>query len=238
MNQPRWLTGRVTVGWPVAAVVAALALLAGAIGVTAELKLVSIPTGCDAARAAQAVLPTVVRVSTGKISGSGTVVRADGLVLTTASLATAGSEGIQVLLSDGESLSATSWGTDPTTGLGLLKISQNKLPTLLLSPREPVAVGQPLVAIGSSLETTAGVRQTVVTELAAAANSTTTAGLPTQVAPATLTSDPVPPGNIGGPLVTCENRMVAVVVGNTAAGAVAVPASTAQEVLGQLAGAR
>lgn len=64
----------------------ALALIGGALGVTAALKLSPGAGACDSVRVADSVLPSVVTIfvtrASGGGSGSGAIIRADGLILT------------------------------------------------------------------------------------------------------------------------------------------------------------
>lgn len=231
----------------------ALALIAGGLGAFAALKLSPAPGSCDTTRVATAALPSVVTVfvtgSAGSGSGSGAVIRADGVILTNDHVIAAATDSgtIQVLLNNGEKLDAHLVGTDPITDLAVLKIDRNKLPTLLLSPREQLTVGQPVVALGAPLGLSGTVTSGIVSALGRNVPVPKASGGTTVLAGAIQTDASINPGNSGGPLVTCEGRLVGV---NTAistvpnAGGVAgggsvgigfaVPASTAQRIVDEL----
>lgn len=231
----------------------ALALAGGALGVTAALKLSPAPGACDSVRVADGALPSVVTIfvssSTGGGSGSGAIIRADGLILTNDHVIAAGvdSGNIEVLLNGGDRLPADLVGTDPITDLALLKIDRNKLPTLLLAPREPLDVGQPVVALGAPLGLSGTVTSGIVSALNRSVPVPKASGGTTVLTGAIQTDAAINPGNSGGPLVTCEGRLVGV---NTAISTVpdssgvpgggsvgigfAVPASTAQRIVDEL----
>lgn len=231
----------------------ALALAGGAMGVTAAFKLAPASGSCDSVRVADAALPSVVTVfvtsGTGGGSGSGAIIRADGLILTNDHVIAAGVESgnIEVLLNGGDKLPADLIGTDPITDLALLKIDRNKLPTMLLSPREPLDVGQPVVALGAPLGLSGTVTSGIVSALNRNVPVPKASGGTTVLTGAIQTDAAINPGNSGGPLVTCEGRLVGV---NTAISTVpnssgvagggsvgigfAVPASTAQRIVDEL----
>jgi len=84
--------------------------------------------------------------------GSGTIVDADGYILTV-HYVTVGASSITVTLADGEQYHAQIAGQDQETGLSLVKISARELPFLKLAPPDSVALGQPVVMIASSGQT-------------------------------------------------------------------------------------
>lgn len=231
----------------------AVTLGGGALGALAAIELSPAPGACDTTRVATAALPSVVTVyasgTAGAGSGSGAVIRADGVVLTNDHvIATAAEAGtIEVLLNNGEKLPARLVGTDPITDLAVLKLERNKLPTLLLAPREPLVVGQPVVALGAPLGLSGTVTSGIVSALNRNVPVPTAGGGTTVLAGSIQTDAAINPGNSGGPLVTCEGRLVGV---NTAISTVpdasgtggggsvgigwAVPASTAQRIVDEL----
>jgi putative serine protease PepD len=231
----------------------AVALVAGGLGATAAIKLSPSPGSCDTTRVATTALPSVVTVfvtgASGSGSGSGAIIRADGVILTNDHVIAAATESgtIEVLLNNGETVDAHLVGTDPITDLAVLRIDRNKLPTLLLSPREPLSVGQPVVALGAPLGLSGTVTSGIVSALGRNVPVPKASGGTTILAGAIQTDASINPGNSGGPLVTCEGRLVGV---NTAISTVpnssgvagggsvgigfAVPASTAQRIVDEL----
>lgn len=249
-----WWFRRPSLNWlELLGIALALALAGGALGVTAALKLSPAPGSCDSTRVAAAALPSVVTIfvtgpdSSG--SGSGAVIRADGVILTNDHVIAAGVDSgtIEVLLNNGDRVTADLVGTDPITDLAVLKIERNKLPTLILSPREKLAVGQPVVALGAPLGLSGTVTSGIVSALNRNVPVPKAGGGTTVLTGAIQTDASINPGNSGGPLVTCEGRLVGV---NTAISTVpdssgtpgggsvgigfAVPASTAERIVDEL----
>lgn len=253
-EKSNWLLRRPALNWlELLGLTLALALVAGGLGAFAALKLSPAPGSCDTTRVATAALPSVVTVfvtgPAGSGSGSGAIIRADGVVLTNDHViaAAAQSGSIEVLLNNGERLPAHLIGTDPITDLAVLKIDRNKLPTLLLAPREQLTVGQPVVALGAPLGLSGTVTSGIVSALGRNVPAPKAGGGTTVLAGAIQTDASINPGNSGGPLVTCEGRLVGVNTaistvptagGDTGGGSVgigfAVPASTAQRIVDEL----
>ena len=81
--------------------------------------------------------------------GSGTVVDADGYILTV-HYVTVGAASVTVTLTEGEQFPGQVAGQDQESGLALIKISAHGLPFLRLAERDSVTVGQPAFIIASS----------------------------------------------------------------------------------------
>ena len=254
MTTSRWWLQRPSLNWlELIGLAVVLALAGGGLGALAAIRLSPSPGSCDTTRVATAALPSVVTVFVtgpgGSGSGSGAVIRADGVVLTNDHVIAAAAETgtIEVLLNSGERLSARLVGTDPITDLAVLKLDRNKLPTLLLAPREPLTVGQPVVALGAPLGLSGTVTSGIVSALGRNVPAPKAGGGTTILAGSIQTDAAINPGNSGGPLVTCDGRLVGV---NTAISTVpnaegiggggsvgigfAVPASTAQRIVEEL----
>ena len=82
-----WWLKRPALNWAeLIGIAVVLALAGGALGAVAVVKLSPTAGSCDAARLSTAVLPSVVTIfvtgPSGSGSGSGAVIRADGVVLT------------------------------------------------------------------------------------------------------------------------------------------------------------
>lgn len=80
--------------------------------------------------------------------GSGVIFSADGYVLTNNHVI-AGADDIQVLLDDGRATEATVIGSDPWTDLAVLRIDLDALPTIALTGKKNVSVGDVVLAIGN-----------------------------------------------------------------------------------------
>ncbi len=253
-KSPSWWLQRPALNWlELIGFALVLALAGGAFGAWGALRFYPTAGSCDAARVASAALPSVVTIFVtgpgGSGSGSGAVIRADGLILTNDHVIAAGAESgtIEVLLNGGDRIAAQLVGTDPMTDLAVLQIDRNKLPTLLLAPREPLSVGQPVVALGAPLGLSGTVTAGIVSALNRSVPAPKAGGGTTVLVGAIQTDAAINPGNSGGPLVTCEGRLVGV---NTAISTVpnaegiagggsvgigfAVPASTAQRIVDEL----
>jgi putative serine protease PepD len=249
-----WWFQRPALNWAeLIGIAVALALAGGGLGALAAIGLSPAPGSCDTTRVATAALPSVVTVfvkgPAGSGSGSGATIRSDGVILTNDHVIApaAGAGIIEVLLDNGERQTARLVGTDPLTDLAVLKIDRNKLPALLLAPREELTVGQPVVALGAPLGLSGTVTSGIVSALGRNVPVPKSGGGTTVLTGAIQTDASINPGNSGGPLVTCEGRLVGV---NTAISTVpdapgaagggsvgigfAVPAATAQRIVDQL----
>ncbi len=139
-------------------------------------------------------------------SGSGVVLRADGYILTNNHVVEAGANGgaqISVIVNGGEgrSLPATIVGLDPETDLAVIKVNA-RLEPATLGRSADLAVGDPVIAIGSPL----GLNGTVTTGIVSALNRTVNvpgegARQATPLLNAIQTDAAINPGNSGGALV-------------------------------------
>ena len=104
----------------------------------------------------QSVEPAVVGIEAadpsgapdGGITGSGVVVRDDGIVVTSISLVAAGAA-TKVRLADGRVVSADLVGTDPTTGLAVLDLAGGDHTPSVLAPAAGLVVGETSFAVGA-----------------------------------------------------------------------------------------
>ncbi|MFD3505953.1 trypsin-like peptidase domain-containing protein [Nocardia sp. NPDC058666] len=168
---------------------------------------------------AQRVLPSVVmiKVAGNRASGegSGVVLSSDGLILTNNHVAAgAGSAAkMEVVFSDGSTAPATMIGADPVSDLAVIKVTgKTGLTPIELGTSDGLAVGQPVIAIGSPL----GLAGTVTTGIVSALNrpvSTSGEGAPSQVNPvidAIQTDAAINPGNSGGALVDGQGKLIGI----------------------------
>jgi len=232
----RWWTRRPSTPAAILiAVAAVLALVGATLGVTALVRLPARGTTCDARTAAAEVFPSLVAVGAPEEAdrSTGIVVRGNGIILTTGQASTGGP--VPVTLSDGETASASFVGADAPSGLAVLRVDRRQMPFLLPSPHEPVPVGLPVTALGSPHAAGSAVLSGTVQAVGA---SVEVAAQPSRRLDGAVTTDlPAPDANVGAPVVTCDNRMVGIVVGRAADGsAVAVSAETAHRVITRLLG--
>ena len=161
---------------------------------------------------AAAVLPAVVsiEVATPRSSaeGSGSIISADGYVLTNhhviAGADTPGSK-VQVTLNDGSRRSAQFVASDVNTDVGVLKI--NDLPVMQFGNSDELRVGQEVVAVGSPL----GLSATVTSGIVSALNRPVRAsqgGGESSLMDGIQTDAAINPGNSGGPLVDRSGNLI------------------------------
>ena len=162
------------------------------------------------------VLPSVVSISTrtsdGGGTGSGFVIDSSGYILTNnhviASFAQSGGS-LRVALNNGDVYEATIVGRDASYDLAVLKISARNLKALQFGDSDKIAVGDPVIAIGSPL----GLSGTVTLGIISAKNRPVTAGgssAENSFINALQTDAAINPGNSGGPLVDSTGAVIGV----------------------------
>ncbi|HEY9667255.1 MAG TPA: trypsin-like peptidase domain-containing protein [Coleofasciculaceae cyanobacterium] len=149
-------------------------------------------------RVYQQASPAVVSIETRDGAGSGSIISADGLVLTNAHVV-GNSRAVQVILADGRKFVADVVGFgDNGLDLAVLKIrGANNLPTITLS-RNPVQVGQRAFAIGNPFGQFQG---------------TFTTGIVSRIDQERgliQTDAAINPGNSGGPLLNSQGELIGV----------------------------
>ncbi|MBE9042672.1 DVUA0089 family protein [Oscillatoriales cyanobacterium LEGE 11467] len=143
--------------------------------------------------------PAVVAIDAGGATGSGSIISADGLILTNAHVVENAPDTVTVTLADGRELSAEVIAFD-ANGLDLaaLRISgEDDLPTIPLADLDSVRVGQRAFAIGSPF----GLQNTF------------TIGIVSRLDPerGTIQTDAaINPGNSGGPLLNSQGELIGV----------------------------
>jgi S1-C subfamily serine protease len=178
------------------------------------------PPGSIAA-IAQRVLPTVVSIevqtSNGAGTGSGVVIDGKGYIVTNnhvvSSVAT-GSGTLRVLFSDQSAESARVVGRDPKSDLAVLKVDKPGMTVAQLGDSSKIAVGDPVIAVGSPL----GLAGTVTSGIVSALNrpvrlggGNSNSGSDTNaVINAIQTDAPINPGNSGGALVDGSGALVGI----------------------------
>ena len=174
---------------------------------------------------AEAVTPSVVRVDIpleeggdsalgARASlGSGVIYRADGYILTNEHVVR-GSDRVRVRLSDGELLDAEVVGRDELNDLAVVRVEATGLPAITFRDpeREPIVVGETVVAIGSPFGLDASVTTGIVSALHREID------LPDDpeaggrlVIPSLIQTDAaINPGNSGGALVDTQGRLIGI----------------------------
>jgi serine protease Do len=166
-------------------------------------------------------------------TGSGFVVRADGIVLTNSHVVERAKE-ITIALSDGTELPAKVLGRDSKTDLAVLKVdSKAPLPIVPLGDSDGLAVGDWVVAIGNPF----GLDNTVTAGIVSAKGRAIGQGPYDQFI---QTDASINPGNSGGPLFDERGNVVGINTaifsqggGNIGIG-FAIPVNVAKELVPQL----
>jgi S1-C subfamily serine protease len=137
-------------------------------------------------------------------TGSGVIVRPDGIVVTNNHVVE-GSSGVWVALSDRRELPARVLLRDERADLAVLKIDvgTERLPVLRIDTSEPHEVGDLVLAIGNPF----GVGQTVTNGIISALNRSTSI---TELSSFIQTDAPINPGNSGGALVDMDGDLIGI----------------------------
>jgi serine protease Do len=144
--------------------------------------------------------PAVVSINTGTATGSGTIISPDGLVLTNAHVIDGASGPVDIVLADGQALTADIIGyADPGVDLAMLRIrNARNLPTVPIAANDAVKVGQRAFAIGNPFGRFQG---------------TFTTGIVSRIDPnrgIIQTDAAINPGNSGGPLLNSQGELIGV----------------------------
>jgi putative serine protease PepD len=169
-----------------------------------------------AARVLKSVVSIAVDDATGQGTGSGVVLRSDGYVLTNNHVVASAADGgtITVSFNDGTvDLPARVVGRDPETDLAVIRIiGAGALTPATLGSSADLAVGDPVVAIGSPL----GLAGTVTAGIISALDRTVRvpgengSAAATPLFDAIQTDAAINPGNSGGPLVDLAGRVIGI----------------------------
>ena len=162
--------------------------------------------------------------------GSGVIVSADGYILTNNHVVE-GADEIEVILNDSRHAIAKVIGTDPDSDLAILKITLDKLPTIVLGNSDSLQVGDQVLAIGNPF----GVGQTVTSGIVSALGRN-------QLGINTFenfiqTDAAINPGNSGGALVDVNGNLQGIntAIYSRSGGSLgigfAIPVSTAKQVM-------
>ncbi|KAB2341363.1 S1C family serine protease [Actinomadura rudentiformis] len=166
---------------------------------------------------AQKVLPSVVmiRVETpGGQGGAGTgFIVNGGYIVTNNHVVSAGGGDpqIKVVFTDKKQLPATIKGRDPSSDIAVLKPEgAHSLPALTIGNSDDLAVGDPVVAIGSPLGLQSSVTSGIISSMNRAVPTRGEGGGDGSVLNAIQTDAAINPGNSGGPLVDLKGRVIGI----------------------------
>ena len=147
--------------------------------------------------------------------GSGFVIDGEGYIATNAHVVTTERGGstvradqVYVEFSDGNRVAARIVGDDPNADVALLKVDPDglRLTPLHLGESEPVAVGDPVAAIGSPF----GERQSLSIGVISALDRTIQSLTQFEIGDAIQTDAAINPGNSGGPLLDAHGRVIGI----------------------------
>ena len=181
-------------------------------------------------RVARTATPAVVSVSRRGGSGSGVIVRADGIILTNAHVV-GSARSVEVRTADGRTFQGSVLGTDVDVDTAVVRISATNLPAAPLADSDRLEVGQLAIAIGNPL----GLERTVTRGVVSAINRGPR-GI--DIAAGLIQTDAaINPGNSGGPLLDSSGRVIgintAILAGTTGLG-FAIPINVAVDVMEQI----
>ena len=175
--------------------------------------------------------------------GSGTIVHADGYILTNRHVISkpdgSTADEITVKLHDKREFTAKVIGADPKTDIAVIKIEGKNLPVARMTGSDSLRVGDVVFAVGNPM----GVGMTVTSGIVSAVGRSDLGILANQggIENFIQTDASINPGNSGGPLVDAEGRLVGVNTaivsrtgGNIGIG-FAVPSVIARDVIASLA---
>jgi serine protease Do len=146
--------------------------------------------------------PAVVSVARDEGSGSGIIIRQDGVIITNAHVV-GDARTVRVGLADGRTLDGRVLGGDPSVDVAVVRVDASNLPVAELGDADQLEVGQSAIAIGNPL----GLDRTVTSGVVSAVNRTPTGiGLDGLI----QTDAAISPGNSGGPLLDSQGRVIGI----------------------------
>jgi S1-C subfamily serine protease len=165
-----------------------------------------------AGRVLPAVVSIDVRTSDAEDTGSGVIIDKAGYILTNnhviSAAATSGT--ITVTYNDGSSEVARVAGRDAQTDLAVLKVTNTKLTVAALGDSSKLAVGDPVIAIGSPLGLQGTVTSGIVSALDRPVHVSGDGSDSDAVIDAIQTDAAINPGNSGGALVDATGSVVGI----------------------------
>jgi len=175
--------------------------------------------------------PPSTRVERG--TGSGFVIRPDGLILTNAHVVD-GVDTVTVKLTDGRELRGKVLGTDPLTDVAVVKVQAANLPAVRIGNSDQLKPGEWAIAIGNPL----GLDNTVtVGIISATGRRSSQIGVSDKRVGFIQTDAAINPGNSGGPLLNQRGEVIGMntaIIGGAQGLGFAIPINTAQRIADQL----
>lgn len=166
-------------------------------------------------------------------TGSGFILRSDGLVVTNAHVVD-GADRVKVTLKDGRTLEGKVLGEDSLTDLAVVKIEADQLPTVTLGNSDLLQPGEWAIAIGNPL----GLDNTVTAGIISAlGRSSQQVGVADKRLGFIQTDAAINPGNSGGPLLNANGDVIGIntaIIGGAQGLGFSIPINEAQKILDQL----
>ena len=171
----------------------------------------------DFTAAANYALPAVVSIkaiqqtndrwgSLSRSSGSGVIVSADGYIVTNNHVIENAKE-INITLNDNRQYDARVIGTDPTTDLALVKVTETELPFLTFGNSDSLQIGEWVMAVGNPL----GLQSTVTAGIVSAKGRDLNLISDQYRIEAFIQTDAaVNPGNSGGALINTNGELIGI----------------------------
>jgi len=174
------------------------------------------PDGSVAAVAAK-ILPSVVslevREGNGGDTGTGIVISADGYILTNNHVIAAAVSGghLSVVLADEQRVTGNVVGRDTVNDLAVVRIANvSGLRAAALGSSARLAVGDPVIAVGSPLGLAGTVTTGIISALDRPVAAGDAAGNPDDLIDAIQTDAAINPGNSGGPLLDASGAVIGI----------------------------
>lgn len=166
-------------------------------------------------------------------TGSGFIIKSDGLVLTNAHVVD-GADTVTVTLKDGRAFTGQVLGEDELTDVAVVKIQASSLPTVSVGNSEQLRPGEWAIAIGNPL----GLDNTVTAGIiSATGRSSSDVGVPDKRIGFIQTDAAINPGNSGGPLLNQQGQVIGMntaIIGRAQGLGFAIPINRAQQIANQL----
>ncbi|MGO3017674.1 MAG: S1C family serine protease [Anaerococcus sp.] len=165
--------------------------------------------------------------------GSGSIVSADGYILTNSHVVDDGeAEEINVLLNDGKSMPAKLVWNDTTLDLAIIKVDGEDLPEIEFGDSDEMEVGSRVVAIGNPLGLQ--LQSTVTSGIISGLNRTVSFEIGASMEGLMQTDAAINSGNSGGPLLNSEGQLIGIntaKAGNSDGIGFAIPSNLAKKIV-------
>jgi S1-C subfamily serine protease len=158
-------------------------------------------------RVARQVSPAVVGIMHRGGTGSGVIIRPEGIILTNHHVVGNATQ-VQVELIDGRTLTGQVMGRDPRIDIAVVRVQAQNLPVAALGDSDLVQPGQSAIAIGNPLGFERTVTRGVVSGVGRALGAPP--GSPFALIDLIQTDAAINPGNSGGPLLDSQGRVIGI----------------------------